>query len=108
MRPIYRCCARIDVHMKSVSVCIRRRARGKPEVIEEAVSGTFTADLEGLSEWLRKHRVRQVAMESTGVYRMPVWNVPESAGRFELLQGHKTDRVDALRTSFIPPKPIVS
>ena len=95
--------------------------------IEEAVFGTFTADLEDLSDWLRKHRVRQVAMESTGVYWMPVWNVLESAGRFHLLlvnpatvralQGHKTDRVDAqriagylqyglLRASFIPPKPI--
>ena len=84
----------------------RRRVRGKPDAqIEEAVFGTFTADLEDLSDWLRKHRVRQVAMESTGVYRMPVWNVLESAGRFELLlvnpatvralQGHKTDRVDA-------------
>jgi transposase len=127
MKPIYRCCAGIDVHKKSVSVCIRRRVRGKPDLIEEAVFGTFTADLEGLSEWLRKHRVKQVAMESTGVYWMPVWNVLESAGRFELLlvnpatvralQGHKTDRVDArriaeylqyglLRASFIPPKPI--
>ena len=128
MKPIYRCCAGIDVHKKSVSVCIRRRVRGKPDAqIEEAVFGTFTADLEDLSDWLRKHRVRQVAMESTGVYWMPVWNVLESAGRFELLlvnpatvralQGHKTDRVDAqriaeylqyglLRASFIPPKPI--
>lgn len=128
MKPIYPCCAGIDVHQKSVSVCIRRRVRGKPDAeIEEAVFGTFTADLEGLSEWLRKHRVKQVAMESTGVYWIPVWNVLESAGRFELLlvnpatvralQGHKTDRVDArriaeylqyglLRASFIPPKPI--
>jgi transposase len=128
MKPIYRCCAGIDVHKKSVSVCIRRRVRGKRDAeIEEAVFGTFTADLEGLSQWLRRHRVKEVAMESTGVYWMPVWNVLESAGRFHLtlvnpatvraLQGHKTDRVDArriaeylqyglLRASFIPPKPI--
>jgi hypothetical protein len=50
MKPIYRCCAGIDVHKKSVSVCIRRRVGGKPDLIEEAVSGTFTADLEGLSD----------------------------------------------------------
>ena len=128
MKPIFTCCAGIDVHRKSVSVCVRRQVRGEPDAqIEEAVFGTFTADLEGLSQWLQEHRVKEVAMESAGVYWMPVWNVLESAGRFHLtlvnpatvraLQGHKTGRVDArriaeylqyglLRASFIPPKPI--
>ena len=129
MRLLYRCCAGLDVHKKSVSVCVRRRVRGKPEVeIEEAVFGTFTQDLVRLREWLRERKVRQVAMESTGVYWIPVWNVLES-GKHPLqltlvnpavvraLQGRKTDRIDARRIaeylqygllsgSFIPPKPI--
>ncbi len=129
MRLLYRCCAGLDVHKKSVSVCVRRRVRGKPDVeIEEAVFGTFTQDLVRLREWLRERKVRQVAMESTGVYWIPVWNVLES-GKHPLqltlvnpavvraLQGRKTDRIDARRIaeylqygllsgSFIPPKPI--
>ena len=51
MRLLYRCCAGLDVHKKSVSVCVRRRVRGKPEVeIEEAVFGTFTQDMVRLRE----------------------------------------------------------
>jgi transposase len=129
MKLLYRCCAGMDVHKKSVSVCIRRRQRGKAGVeVEEATFGTFTQDLERLRTWLKQRRVRQVAMESTGVYWIPLWNVLEQGKhRFELilvnpanvraLQGQKTDRIDArriaeylqyglLRGSFIPPRPI--
>jgi transposase len=96
--------------------------------IEEVVFGTFTQELERLRTWLKQHKVRQVAMESTGVYWMPVWNILESGPHpFTLTlvnpstvgapQGQKTDRIDAwriaeyrqyglLRGSFIPPKPI--
>ena len=106
MKPIYRSCADLDVHKKFVSVCVRRRAHGKPDMeMEEAVFGTFTLDLERLSKWLRQRKVECVAMESTGVYRIPVWNVLESAGRLKLilvnpanvraLHGQKTDRIDA-------------
>jgi len=128
MKLLYRCCAGLDVHKKSVRVCIRRRVKGGHFEVEEALFGTFTQDLERLRQWLKERNVRQVAMESTGVYWIPVWNVLESGKpRFELtlvnpatvraLQGQKTDRIDArriaeflqyglLRGSFIPPKPI--
>jgi transposase len=107
---------------------VRRRVKGQSEpVIEEQVFGTFTQDLQRLRTWLRRNKVCQVAMESTGVYWIPVWNVLESSKRLSLmlvnpatvraLQGHKTDRIDArriaeywqygwLRGSFIPPKSI--
>lgn len=129
MKLLYRCCAGLDIHRDSVSACVRRRIRGQAEAtIEEQVFGTFTQDLERLCSWLKKHKVRQVAMESTGVYWIPVWNILERAkNRLTLLlvnpatvralQGQKTDRIDArriaeylqyglLRGSFIPPKPI--
>jgi len=129
MKLLYRRCAGIDVHQKSVSVCIRMRVAGQKEaVIEEAVFGTFTQDLERLGEWLKQHKVRHVAMESTGVYWIPVWNILErKKWKLELmlvnpatvraLRGQKTDRIDArriaeylqyglLRASFIPPKPV--
>ena len=68
MKLLYRRCAGIDVHKKSISVCVRRRVAGKKEAeIEEAVFGTFTQDLERLGQWLRERGVQQVAMESTGL-----------------------------------------
>jgi transposase len=95
---------------------------------ETAVFGTFTQDLEEMAVWLRKRKIRHVAMESTGVYWKPVWNVLEAGKRgFELvlvnpqhikaLPGRKTDRQDAeriatylqeglLRGSFVPPQPV--
>ena len=129
MKLLYRRCAGIDVHKKSISVCIRLRVRGNKEAeIEEAVFGTFTQDLIRLAEWLKQRKVRQVAMESTGVYWIPVWNILEAKKwGFEMtlvnpatiraLRGQKTDRIDArriaeylqyglLQGSFIPPKPV--
>jgi transposase len=128
MKLLYRCCAGLDIHRDTVSACIRRRVRGQAEaVIEEQVFGTFTQELERLRDWLKNHKVRQVAMESTGVYWIPIWNVLERRCWFTLtlvnpatvraLQGQKTDRIDARRIaeylqygllhgSFIPPQPI--
>lgn len=129
MKLLYRRCAALDVHKKQVTACIRLRLRGsKEEQIIEAVFGTFTADLERLGAWLRQYRVKQVAMESTGVYWIPVWNVLERTRfHFQLLlvnpatvralRGAKTDRIDARRIaeylqhgllhgSFVPPRPV--
>lgn len=126
MKLLYRCCAGLDIHRDTVSACIRRRVRGRAEaVVEEEVFGTFTQELRRLGSWLKQHKVRQVAMESTGVYWIPVWNVLERGFTLTLvnpatvraLQGHKTDRIDARRIaeymqygllsgSFIPPQPI--
>jgi transposase len=122
MKVIYRRCAGLDVHEKNVFVCARI-LRGKQLEIIEAAFPTFTEDLEALRAWLVRHRIQRVAMESTGVYWRPVWNILEQ-GRLDLvllnpqhvkaLPGHKTDRVDAariaellqydlVRASFVPP-----
>ncbi len=129
MKLLYRRCAGLDVHKKSISVCVRiRRSGSKQAEVHEAEFRTFTQDLERLRDWLKQHKVKQVAMESTGVYWIPVWNIlePVSWG-FELLlvnpqtvralRGCKTDRIDARRIaeflqygllhgSFVPPRPI--
>lgn len=124
MKIRYHRCAGMDVHEKSVFVCVRL-VEGKKEEILEATFGTFTEDLEELKAWLLRHRVKRVAMESRGVYWRPVRNVREQPpGKLELLllnpqhvkalPGHKTDRVDArrisellqhglVRPSFVPP-----
>jgi transposase len=127
MKIIYRRCAGLDVHEKSVSVCARIMRGNSVEVIE-ATFPTFTEDLEELKAWLIRHRIKRVAMESTGVYWLPVWNILEQPpGKLDLvllnpqhvkaLPGHKTDRVDAariaellqyglVRASFVPPPEI--
>jgi transposase len=128
MALVYRRCAGLDIHRDTVAACIRTRvAQGKYEEQQQTFS-TFTGELKKLAEWLHQHRVKQVAMESTGVYWIPVWNVLEpSRYRFHLtlvnpaqvraMAGHKTDRIDCIRIaeflqhgrlagSFIPAPPV--
>ena len=121
-------CAGLDVHKKSVSACIRKRATGNEARNQTATFRTFTADLERLSRWLEEHQVRRIALESTGVFWIPVWNILErSEAKFQLtlinpqhahaLPGRKTDQKDCeriaellecglLKGSFIPPPPV--
>jgi transposase len=121
---VYKRCAGLDVHKKSVHVCIRIGKGKKLEVLTR-VFGTFTADLEQLREFLRENKVHRVVMESTGVYWIPVRNVLERGDwKFDIvlvnpqhvraLQGEKTDdkdcrrlaelgQHDLLRGSFLPP-----
>ena len=98
-----RCCG-IDVHKNSVSVCLLP-AEGQPEgAVKRRNFPTFTRDLKQLRTWLKKSGVTDIAMESTGQYWRPLWNVLE--GEFEKLllvnpqhikglDGRKTDRRDA-------------
>ena len=107
MKMLYSRCAGLDVHKKSVCACIRISQGQQTSQVMRSF-GTFTEDLEGLRDWLREHKVNHVAMESTGVFWIPVWNVLEGGQHpFELtlvnpavvraLQGRKTDRIDARR-----------
>lgn len=127
MELLYSRCAGLDVHKKSVSACVRSSDGGRTRK-ETAVFGTFTSDLEHLREWLERHNVTHVALESTGVFWIPVWNVLErSDAKLELvlinpqhvhaLPGRKTDQKDCeriaellqyglLKGSFIPPPDI--
>jgi transposase len=120
-------CAGLDVHKKSISACIRI-TNGNQTRKETATFGTFTTDLERLRKWLEEHQVNQVALESTGVFWIPVWNILErgevglqltliNPQHVHALPGHKTDQKDCeriaellehglLKGSFIPPRPI--
>lgn len=123
MKAVYNRCAGLDVHKNSVFVCIRC-GKGKKLEVFSAVFGTSTEDLLAMREFLRQHRVKRVAMESTGVYWIPIWNVLERGKRYEVvlvnpqhvraLPGRKTDQQDCerlaelaqydlLRGSMIPP-----
>ena len=122
MQVVHEVCCGLDVHKKGVTACVlwasgRRR--------QTRAFGTFTRELLELGDWLRACGVTHVAMESTGVYWKPVWNLLE--GQFEVLlvnaqhikavPGRKTDQKDSewiadllqhglLRASFVPPTPI--
>ena len=76
MKMLYSRCAGLDVHKKNVCACIRI-SEGQQTSQEMRTFGTFTEDLEGLRDWLQEHKVSHVAMESTGVFWIPVWNVLE-------------------------------
>jgi transposase len=119
-----RCCG-IDVHKRTAVVCVLLTAADSTTRKHLRTFGTTTPDLLALADWLAGLGVDQVALESTGVYWRPVFNVLEE-GRTVLLvnpqhvkavPGRKTDVKDAewladllrhglLRPSFVPPAPI--
>jgi transposase len=117
MQVMYERCAGLDVHKKTVVACVLT-----PAGPETRTFGTMTADLLALADWLLVCGCTHVAVESTGDYWKPVFNMLE--GTFEVLlvnaqhvkavPGRKTDVNDAawlaellqhglLRVSFIPP-----
>ena len=118
-------CAGLDVHKKTVAVCVRVPGPAGARVQHVRTFGTMTADLLALQEWLLAHQVTHVAMESTGVYWKPVYYVLEeavtclldNAAHMHNVPGRKTDVQDCawiaqllecglLRGSFVPPAPI--
>ena len=124
MDVIYSCCCGRDVHKKPGAACLMTSTEGSEPVKAIRTFRTMTAALLALADWLQQAGCTHVAMESTGVYWRPVYNLLE--GQFELLvvnaqhiktvPGRKTDVKDAawiaellrhglLRGSFIPSKP---
>lgn len=97
-----RCCG-LDVHKRSVTACRLVPGPGPEPIKETRTFATMTGDLQALANWLADGEVTHVAMESTGVYWQPVWNLLEE--RFTLLlvnpthmkavPGRKTDVADA-------------
>ena len=120
-------CAGLDVHKRTVVACVRTPGTGRRKRDREVRTfETFTDDLIKMRDWLIEVGVTSVAMEATGVFWKPVWDVLEDNG-FEVLlvnpahiknvPGRKTDVNDAtwiaqllecglLRGSFVPPMEI--
>jgi transposase len=119
MRVVRERCAGADVHKKTVVVHVIT-----PVTRETRTFGTMTEDLLKLVDWLESHGVVDVAMESTGVYWKPLYNILEAAGlkpvvanarHIKAVPGRKTDVCDAewiaelhqhglLPMSFIPDR----
>lgn len=124
MQVIYNRCAGLDVHSVTVVACVIITESDGALKKQTRTFGTMMRDLLELGDWLKSQQVSRAAMESTGSYWKPVYNLLE--GQLELLvvnaqhikavPGRKTDVLDSewiadllrhglLRGSFIPPKP---
>ena len=83
---IERCCG-LDVHQATVVACMLRPGRGSRVEKTVRTFRTVTSELEELREWLMENGVTHVAMESTGVYWMPVYEVL-ATGEMQLVVGN--------------------
>ena len=105
MDVVHECCAGLDVHKKSVVACVLRSMPGGIPDRQVRTFGTMTAELEQLREWLLQCGCTHVAMEATGAYWKPIYNILEERGQFQLqvfnsqhlktVPGRKTDVKDA-------------
>jgi len=71
MEVVYERCCGLDVHKRTVVACVLLSQADGTLEREVRTFGTMTADLLALADWLSALEVRQVAMESTGVYTLP-------------------------------------
>src|SRR6516225_1550220 len=120
MEVLYARCCGLDVHKSSITACVLITQAGKPQK-QIRRFGATTHELRELVAWLQEFGVEHVAMESTGVYWKPVWNVLEgqfqivlaNAQHIKAVPGRKTDTKDCqwiaellqhglLRASYIP------
>jgi len=98
-----RCCG-LDVHKETVVACIMI-GNGKQVHKETRTFGTMTEDLRRLLQWIKENNVKHVAMESTGIYWVPIFNILEESSELEIslanarhiknVPGRKTDMKDA-------------
>ena len=117
-----RCCG-LDVHKDTVVACLLTPGSGGRPQVEVRTFGTLTDELLALGDWLAEAGCTHVAMESTGVYWKPIWNVLEgqvalllaNAQHIKRVPGRKTDVQDAewiadllrhglLQASFVPDR----
>jgi transposase len=118
MEVVHSHCCGMDVHKKNVKACIMT-----PQLKEIRTFSTMTGDLMKLKDWLKQCAVTDVAMESTGVYWKPIYNLLEdefgvivvNAKHIKNVPGRKTDVKDAewiadllkhglVKASFIPDR----
>jgi transposase len=115
----YERCAGIDVHKKQLTVCLRIG-----QMVEVREYGSLTQEIREMVGWLKGNGVQMVAMESTGSYWKPLYNIMEEEGlpamvcnayHLKNVPGRKTDKNDAkwiakclsrglLNASFVPDR----
>jgi transposase len=125
MQPILKSCSGLDVHKSMVMACVAHGPRDRPPMFEIRRFSTMTDDLQKLNAWLKEYDVTAVAMESTGIYWKPIFNMLEddfdivlaNAQHIKNVPGRKTDVKDCqwiahlfrnglISGCFIPPREI--
>jgi transposase len=125
MQVIHERCAALDVHKKTVVTTIMLTQADGSVQEQTRTFLTMTADLLALDDWLESQDIEVIALESTGVFWRPVFNLLEegrevilvNAQHMKAVPGRKTDVKDSqwladllrhglLKASFIPPKPV--
>ena len=125
MQPILKSCCGIDVHKKMIKACIAKGPLDSPPKYYTRTFSTMTQDLLKFKDWLKANDVEAVAMESTGVYWKPIFNILEDEFMVILanpqylkkVPGKKSDVKDSewiasllrcglIPASFIPSRPI--
>ena len=122
LKIIYPICCGIDVHKKFIVACIASTNDKGVTNYKSSRFSTFTKGLRELSEWLYSNSCKDVCMESTGKYWIPIFNILEVTCTITLahpkyvkaIRGKKTDKKDAkwiadifkhdlVTGSFMPP-----
>lgn len=125
METVHPICCGLDVHQAQVTACLRRVGPNGDVSLETREFSTVMRGLTELSDWLAVAGCPIAAMESTGVYWKPVWNVLSAtmevyvanAREVKQRRGKKTDKADAqwlaellahdlIQPSFVPPPQI--
>ena len=124
MEVTYERCCGLDIHKRSIAACLIVPGVGGAPTKTVRSFGTMTADLLELADWLAAAECTHVAMESTGVYWKPIYNLLEdqfslllaNAQHIKAVPGRKTDVKDCewiadllrhglLQASFVPDQP---
>lgn len=125
MEEIFERCCGLDVHRDTITACVLI-GNGRQKKKEIRTFSTFTCHIQELADWLKSLNIQYVAVESTGIYWKPVFNIFEgdfdvilvNAQHVKNVPGRKTDVKDSewlckllkcglLSKSFIPPTAIV-
>ncbi len=131
MKDLLEVCCGLDVHKEMIAACLLSGSLGTEPKEEVREFSTLLSGLEEMREWLKANNCRDIAMESTGVYWFPIYNVLEAGAeedfKFNItvanpyhmknVPGKKTDikdsrwiagllRAGLLEPSYIPPREI--
>ena len=125
LKIVYRVCCGMDVHKSFVVACIASTNEQGVTTYKSKRFSTFTGDLRRCAAWLAENDCKDVCMESTGKYWIPIYNILEPTCNIVLthpkyvkaIRGKKTDKRDAkwiadifkhdlVAGSFIPPADI--
>ncbi|WP_368487954.1 IS110 family transposase [Clostridium sp. BJN0013] len=125
LKIVYSICCGIDVHKKFVVATVTSTNENNITTYATKQFSTYSKNLFHLKEWLSEHNCKEVCMESTGKYWIPIYNILEDSCNITLanpkyvknIPGKKTDEKDSLwladlhkhglvKGSFIPPKAI--